>query len=107
MPNVRRLTPDEAQRLEHRDRTGVRAETERLYDQLLIDASINPGDYCEAIVSDGDPSRQTVRKRLLAAAERRGFTLDFMRTTGNVLRFQVQEAITTTDSAAVVFAADP
>ena len=48
------------------------------------------GDYGEATLDPGE-NRLTVRNRFKAAARRRGVTLDFKRTSDNLLRFKVVE----------------
>jgi hypothetical protein len=85
MPTVRKLLPEEVQTIEHKGK-GVRKLTEEQYDQFLGDYEV--GEYGEAEL-DEDDKRLTVRNRLKAAAGRRGLHLQFNRTTGNVLRFQV------------------
>jgi hypothetical protein len=85
MPTVRRLTHEEVQTIEYKG-IGVRKLTERQYDGLL--AEYEAGDYGEAEL-DGDEKRLTVRNRFKAAADRRGLTLHFIRTTGGIIRFKV------------------
>jgi hypothetical protein len=46
------------------------------------------GDYGEAELTF-DEKRLTVRNRLKAAAKRRGVSIDFKRTQGNILRFKI------------------
>jgi hypothetical protein len=85
MPVVRKLPPEEVQTLEYKPK-GQRKLVEEQYDSFLADYDV--GDYGEAEL-DEDENRLTVRNRFKAAAERRGLTIDFKRTTGNVLRFKI------------------
>jgi hypothetical protein len=85
MPIVRRLTAQEVQSLERKGK-GQRRLVEEQYDAFLAD--YGPGDYGEAEL-DEDENRLTVRNRFKAAAARRGLSLIFPRTNGNLLRFQV------------------
>jgi len=87
MPQVRKLSPEEVQALQNKGK-GQRKLTEELYDAILREYAV--GDYGEAILDAGD-NRLTVRNRLKAAAKRRNLGIDFRRTTGNLLRFQVVE----------------
>jgi hypothetical protein len=85
MPVVRKLAPEEVQTIENKGK-GLRKLTEELYDQFLAEYEV--GDYGEAELHE-DEKRLTVRNRFKAAATRRGLGLQFMRTTGNILRFKV------------------
>ena len=85
MPTVRKLAPEEVQTIENKGK-GLRKITEEQYDRFL--ASYAVGDYAEAII-DEDEKRLTVRNRFKAAASRRGIGLQFLRTTGDVMRFKV------------------
>lgn len=85
MPSVRKLNPDEVRAIENRGK-GQRKLIEEQYDELLRE--YNPGDYGEADL-DPEENRLTVRNRLKAAAARRGMKLEFRRTKGLTLRFQV------------------
>lgn len=87
MPTVRKLTPEEVRTVEYKGK-GQRKLTEEEYDRYLADYEV--GDYGEAELAP-EEKRLTVRTRFKAAAERRGVALDFKRTTGNLLRFRVQE----------------
>jgi hypothetical protein len=87
MPNFRKLEPEEVQNLENKGK-GTRKLTEELYDAILADYEV--GEYGEAILDEGE-NRLTVRNRMKAAATRRGIDVDFRRTTGNLIRFQVVE----------------
>jgi hypothetical protein len=86
MPSVRKLTPEEVRAIEDRGK-GQRKLVAEQYDEFLRE--YHAGDYGEADLSP-DENRLTVRNRLKAAAARRGLTLDFRRTKGLTLRFQVQ-----------------
>ena len=85
MPTVRKLAPEEVQTIENKGK-GLRKLTEEQYDRFLAD--YEAGEYGEAELSD-DEKRLTVRNRLKAAADRHGLKLNFMRTTGNIIRFKV------------------
>jgi hypothetical protein len=85
VPNVRKLTPEEVQALENKGK-GQRKLVEEQYDAILGEYS--PEDYGEAVL-EPDENRLTIRNRLRAAAKRRGLSIDFRRTKGDLLRFQV------------------
>src|SRR5690242_17621264 len=87
MPQVRKLAPEEVQAIQNK---GVRQRklTEQLYDSILADYDV--GDYGEATLDEGE-NRLTVRNRMKAAATRRGIGLEFRRTQGDLIRFQVVE----------------
>ena len=85
MPTVRKLAPEEVQTIENKGK-GLRKITEEQYDRFL--AGYEVGDYGEAIIDAGE-KRLTVRNRFKAAASRRGVGLQFLRTTGDVMRFKV------------------
>jgi hypothetical protein len=87
MPTMRKLMPAEIETLEGRAK-GPRKLVEEQYDRIVF--AFDAGEYGEAELESGE-KRFTVRNRLDAAAKRRGLTLDFLRTTGNVLRFRVHE----------------
>ena len=88
MPNVRKLTAQEVETLEHTGK-GQRKLVEEQYDGFL--ASYAPGEYGEAVLADNE-KRLTVRNRFKAAAARRGIALLFQRTQGTTLRFKVAPA---------------
>ena len=85
MPQIRKLTPAEVQTLEYKP-TGHRKLIEEQYDAILSDYAA--GEYGEAAL-EPDEKRLTVRNRLRAAAVRRGLEIDFRRTNGDFIRFQV------------------
>jgi|SRR4051794_29083201 len=85
MPQLRKLTPAEVQTLEYKP-TGQRKLIEEQYDAILSDYAV--GEYGEAAL-DPDENRLTVRNRLRAAAVRRGLGIDFRRTNGDFIRFQI------------------
>ena len=85
MPTVRKLTAEEVQTIEHTGK-GSRKLTQEQYEQFL--SEYEPDDYGEAKLND-DEKRLTVRSRLKAAATRRNLGVHFLRTTGNIIRFQV------------------
>jgi len=87
MPNFRKLEPEEIQTIENKGK-GTRKLTEELYDSILADYEV--GEYGEAVLDEGE-NRLTVRNRMKAAATRRGIGINFRRTQGNLLRFQIIE----------------
>jgi hypothetical protein len=88
MPQIRKLTPAEVETLEYKP-TGQRKLVEEQYDAILSDYAA--GEYGEAAL-DPEEKRLTVRNRLRAAAVRRGLDIDFRRTKGDFIRFQVIDA---------------
>jgi hypothetical protein len=58
------------------------------YDAIQSDYAI--GEYGEAMLDEGE-NRLTVRNRMKAAAGRRGFGIEFRRTSGDFIRFQIVE----------------
>jgi hypothetical protein len=87
MPQVRKLAPDEVQAMYNKGK-GPRKLVEEQYDTILSDYTV--GDYGEATLDPGE-NRLTVRNRIKAAARRRNIEVDFRRTTGDLLRFQIVE----------------
>jgi len=87
MPQVRKLDPSEVQTIENKG-IGLRKQTEKLYDSILADYEV--GDYGEAVLDEGE-NRLTVRNRMKAAATRRGLGINFRRTSGDLIRFQIVE----------------
>jgi hypothetical protein len=85
MPQLRKLTEEEVRGIENKGK-GQRKLVEEEYDRYLADYEL--GEYGEAELGQ-DENRLTVRNRFKAAAERRGVALQFPRTTGNTIRFQV------------------
>jgi hypothetical protein len=97
MPNFRKLEPEEVQAFQNKGK-GERRLTAELYDSILADYEV--GEYGEAVLDEGE-NRLTVRNRMKAAATRRGVDINFRRTTGDLLRFQVIEATNGNGKAAV------
>ena len=87
MPQVRKLTHEEVQAFQNKGK-GQRKLVEEQYDAIIGEYAA--GDYGEASLDEED-NRLTVRNRLKAAAGRRGFGIDFRRTNGDLLRFQIVE----------------
>jgi hypothetical protein len=87
MPQVRKLNPEEVKAYQDKGK-GQRKITEEQYDSILADYEV--GDYGEATLDQGE-NRLTVRNRMKAAATRRGIGVQFRRTTGDLIRFQVVE----------------
>jgi hypothetical protein len=88
MPTIRKLHEDEVQKRGTKGES-ARAQVAREYDGYLADFA--PNDYGEALVDEHE-SKLTVRNRLRAAAQRRGWRLAFLRTPGPVIRFRVGTA---------------
>jgi hypothetical protein len=84
---MRKLTSEEVQTLEGTAR-GPRKLAEEQYDRIIFE--FDAGDYGEVELGS-EEKRLTVRNRLKAAAQRRGLALDFIRTSGDQLRFRVRE----------------
>jgi hypothetical protein len=87
MPQFRKLEPEEVQTIENKGK-GTRRLTEELYDSILSEYEV--GDYGEATL-DEDENRLTVRNRMKAAAGRRSLGINFRRTNGQLIRFQIVE----------------
>ena len=85
MPSVRKLTNQEVDQINNKGK-GQRELVEEAYDTIL--SEYEPGNYGEAMLEAGE-NRLTVRNRLKAAAGRRGFDIDFKRTGGDIIRFQI------------------
>jgi hypothetical protein len=85
MPQVRKLSLAEVATLEYKP-ASQRKLIEEQYDAILSDYDL--GDYGEAQLEPED-YRLTVRNRLIAAAKRRGFGINFRRTNRELLRFQI------------------
>jgi hypothetical protein len=87
MPQVRKLAPEEVQALQNKGK-GQRKLVEEEYDAILSEYEV--GDYGEATL-EPEENRLTVRNRLRAAAGRRGVGIEFRRTQGDIVRFQIVE----------------
>src|SRR5215207_7522672 len=87
MPNFRKLEPEEVQAFQNKGK-GERRLTAELYDSILADYEV--GEYGEAVLDEGE-NRLTVRNRMKAAATRRGIDINFRRTQGDLIRFQIVE----------------
>jgi hypothetical protein len=85
MPQVRKLAPEEVQEIQNKGK-GQRKLVEEQYDSILSEYAV--GDYGEALL-DEEENRLTVRNRLRAAATRRNLGIDFRRTQGDLVRFQI------------------
>ena len=103
MPNFRKLEPEEVTTLENKGK-GLRKQTEELYDSILADYEV--GDYGEATLDEGE-NRLTVRNRMKAAATRRGIGINFRRTQGDILRFQIMEHTNGSDAVAAAAPVEP
>ena len=98
MPNFRKLDPEEVKAQLDKGK-GQRKVTEEQYDAILGDYEV--GEYGEGTLDEGD-NRLTVRNRLKAAATRRGISIEFRRTSGDILRFRIIEHNNGSIAAAVV-----
>ena len=85
MPQVRKLAPEEVQTIQDKGK-GTRKLVEEQYDAILGDYAV--GEYGEATL-EPDENRLTVRNRMKAAAGRRSIGINFRRTTGDFIRFQI------------------
>jgi hypothetical protein len=88
MPQVRKLEPEEIQEIQNKGK-GTRKLVEEQYDAILSDYEV--GEYGEAVLDEGD-NRLTVRNRMKAAATRRGISIEFRRTSMDIIRFKIIEA---------------
>jgi len=103
MPQIRKLTPAEVQTLEYIP-SGQRKLIEEQYDAILSDYAA--GEYGEAAL-EPDEKRLTVRNRLRAAALRRSLGIDFRRTNGDFIRFQIIDHMDRDGVSAAVLEAAP
>jgi hypothetical protein len=87
MPQVRKLAPEEVQIIQNKGK-GTRKLVEEQYDAIIGEYAA--GEYGEATL-EPDENRLTIRNRLKAAAGRRNLGINFKRTTGDLIRFQVVE----------------
>jgi hypothetical protein len=85
MPQVRKLAPEEVQTIQNKGK-GQRKLVEEQYDAILSDYAV--GEYGEATL-EADENRLTVRNRLKAAAGRRSLGINFRRTSGDFIWFQI------------------
>ncbi len=90
MPTVRKVAEEDFRTV------GIRAATQREYDAYL--SEFGPGDYGCVELDSGDPTKQTVRNRLAASADRRGLVIRFIKTKGDTIRFKIEG-----DSESVIF----
>ena len=87
MPQVRKLDPEEVKAYQDKGK-GQRKLVEEQYDAILADYEV--GEYGEATLDEGE-NRLTVRNRMKAAASRLGIGINFRRTSGDFIRFQIVE----------------
>jgi hypothetical protein len=90
MPQFREMTPVEVDTMlekKAKDEAGQRKAIAALYRETL--QSYEPGAWVEVTLEPGD-KRDTVKLRLKRAAASLGLHLDFKRTRGERLRFQIQ-----------------
>jgi hypothetical protein len=103
MPNFRKLDPEEVKAYQDKGK-GERQITAELYDSILADYEV--GEYGEATLDEGE-NRLTVRNRMKAAATRRGIGINFRRTQGDLIRFQIVEYTNDAPKASRKAAAPP
>jgi hypothetical protein len=96
MPTVKKMRAEEVEAFDSRP-LSRRALIAAQYDGHLANAELQPGDYGEATL-DEEENKITVRNRLQAAADRRGWMLHFMRTKGQFVRFYVEGGKNGTES---------
>jgi hypothetical protein len=82
MPTVRKISEDEFHKV------GIRKAVEHEYDEFL--SNFGPGEYGCVELNRDDPTKQTVRNRLAAAADRKGLVIRFLKTKGDNIRFVVE-----------------
>jgi hypothetical protein len=103
MPQVRKLDPEEVKAYQDKGK-GQRKLVEEQYDAIFADYEV--GEYGEAVLDEGE-NRLTVRNRMKAAASRRGIGINFRRTQGDLLRFQMVELTDVAPRASRKSAAPP
>jgi hypothetical protein len=86
MPIVQKLSPEEGSSLENECKDVRRLGAEQ-YDQILADFGVS--DYGELIFRPDEKPRLTARRRLAAAASRRGLFLTFLLSEGDTICFRV------------------
>jgi hypothetical protein len=90
MPLFRQMTPVEVDTMlekKSKDEAGQRKAIAAMYRETL--QGYEPGAWVEVTLEPGD-KRDTVKLRLKRAAASLGLHLDFKRTRGERLRFQIQ-----------------
>jgi hypothetical protein len=85
MPVVVKLSPEEVRTERNRGKSQRKIVSEQ-YDAML--EGFSASDWGE-VQLDVEEKRATVRNRLKAAAERRGFGIRFKRGQGNQMRFEI------------------
>jgi hypothetical protein len=85
MPVVVKLSPEEVRTERNRGKSQRKIVSEQ-YDTML--EGFSASDWGE-VQLDAEEKRATVRNRLKAAAERRGFGIRFKRGQGNQMRFEI------------------
>ena len=103
MPKFRKLDPEEVKAYQDKGK-GTRKITEEQYDAIFADYEV--GEYGEATLDEGE-NRLTVRNRMKAAAMRRGIGINFRRTQGDLLRFQIIEHSNGNSTAAAAAPVEP
>jgi hypothetical protein len=87
VPTIVKLSPEEATTERNKGKSQRRLVNEQ-YDAML--SAFEIGDWGDVTLDESD-KRTTVRNRLKAAAERRGVGLNFRRSNGEGMRFQLVE----------------
>ncbi len=88
MPNFRKLTDEEVRAIQNKGK-GIRKQIAEEYDALLSDFSA--GDMGDVELGE-DEVRTTVMSRIKAAAKRKTLLAKFIRTSGDGLRFRVEDS---------------
>jgi hypothetical protein len=86
MPTLRKLDPSEVETT----KPSQRKQIEQEYDGHL--AALTGGDYAIAVLEEGE-KKQTVRRRLEAAARRADVLIHFKRTRDDTLIFQLSQIV--------------
>ena len=90
MPKFARMTEDQIDALQSKRAKGVASQRKAIADNYRENLkSFQRGDWVE-VTLDPEDRRDTVKNRLKSAAEALGVELDFKRTRGEKLRFQIK-----------------
>ena len=90
MPKFTRLTEEQVDALQPKRAKGVASQRKAIADSYRENLkSFQRGEWVEVTLDPGD-KRDTVKNRLKSAAGALGVELDFKRTRGDKLRFQIK-----------------
>ncbi|MFN8471274.1 MAG: hypothetical protein U0822_03565 [Anaerolineae bacterium] len=90
MAKFRALTKDEVDEMQQPRNKGVSDQRKALAEAYRTELSqYRPGDWVEVTLDAGE-KRDTVKNRLKRAARARGVDIEFKRTRGDRLRFQIK-----------------